>query len=263
MSDFVVVIINLLMLFLPCVMFGGVFLLIVVVFVVVLRLFIKQSSAISTKVTQDLSQSSAEFFAETVPQLISWETSALGDLSAVLDYSCRTRRGHIHARGKLKSLQQPNQAGWLVFEMRIDDFKGCILMKSSDSEWELQFLGLRSKETPVAVDGMPLGTIHETYQGILLLSVVDQQVGIYQQHQLLGGIGGLTNYAQHPYFGAVILNGRTIAEINRNPILLKSMIKTAAAPPLVKMHDVQISRDEQDWLAALVAWEILYRIVTK
>jgi len=170
MSDFVIVIINLLMLLLPCLIFGGVFFLILVVFIVILRLFIKKSSAISTKVTQDLSQSSAQFFADIVPQLIPWETSALGDLSAALEYSSRTRRGHIHARGRLKSLKQPGQVGWLAFELRIEDFKGSMLMKSSDCEWELQFLSLTSRETPLMVDGLQLGSIHDTHQGVVLQS---------------------------------------------------------------------------------------------
>jgi hypothetical protein len=42
MSDFVIVIINLLMLLLPCLIFGGVFFLILVVFIIMLKLFIKK-----------------------------------------------------------------------------------------------------------------------------------------------------------------------------------------------------------------------------
>jgi hypothetical protein len=222
-------------------------------------LFFKTTRAISTRVRQDLSQSSAEYFAESAPQLLPWQATALADLSACLEYSSFAKFGRLHARGKVKSLTQPDAFGWLVFDLLIENFKGVMILKSTEYCWQLGFLGLMAKEIPVDVNGVPLGSIQQTGQGILLVTADGQAIGNYQQHRLLGGLGGLTEYAQKPYFGPIELNGRPIAQLNRNPILLKSLIGKTS-PPLVKNLAADLTAEEVQWLMALVGWEILYRI---
>ncbi len=226
-------------------------------------LFFKKSRAISTQVAQDLSQSGDEYFAEVTPQLLPWEATALADLSAYLEYSSHAGRGRVHARGKVKSLSRPDAPGWLAFDLRIENFKGAMILKSAECDWQLQFLGLTAKETPVEVDGVPLGSIQQARQEVLLLSPDDRPIGCYRQYQLLGGLGGLTKRAQTPYFGPVELNGRFLAELNRNPILLKPLTGKALPPPLVKNLAANLTAEKEQWLVALVGWEILYRIVTR
>ena len=263
MPDSAIALLNLILVTAPFLIMTVCFLGFAALFFVVIYFFFKKSRSISTQVTQDLSQTSQDFFADMTSQLIPWETKALSDLSAYLEYSSRTRPGRINARGRIKSLDQPDASGWLAFELRIENFKGTLTLKSTQSDWQLNFLGLTARETQVEVEGLPLGTIQQALKTVLLLSSDNRQIGTYHQHRLLGGIGGLTNYAQTPYFGSVTLFGLFLAELNRNPILLKPLIGDKIAPPLVKDVIMDLTREGENWLVALVGWEILYRIVTK
>jgi hypothetical protein len=254
---------NLILAIAPCLVMAVCFVGIAALFFGVVFLFFKKSRAISTQAAQDLSQSSDEYFAEVTPQLLPWEATAPADLSAYLEYSSHAGRGRVHARGKVKSLSRPDAPGWLAFDLHIENFKGTMILKSAECDWQLQFLGLTAKETPVEVNGVPLGSIQQAREEILLLSADDRAIGRYRQHQLLGGLGGLTKYAQTPYFGPVELSGRCLAELNRNPILLKPLIGNASPPPLVKNLAANLTAEEEQWLVALVGWEILYRIVTR
>jgi hypothetical protein len=263
MSDNPSVLFNLILLIGSCLVGAVCFVGIAGLFFGVIALFIKKSRAISTQVSQDLSQSGDEYFAEVGPRLLPWEASAPGDFSAYLEYSSRAGRGRVFARGKVKSLTRPEAPGWLAFDLRIEGFKGVMILKSAESDWQLQFLGLTARKTPVEVEGVPLGSIQQAHKEVLLLSPDDQPIGRYQQHQLLGGLGGLTKWAQTPYFGSVALHGRSVADLNRNPILLKPRTGNAPPPPLVKNLAAFPTAEEEQWLVALVGWEILYRIVTR
>jgi hypothetical protein len=254
---------SLIMAFVPCLFVAACFVGMVVLILVVFYLFIKKSRSISTQAAQDLSQSRDEFFAEVTPQLLRWETAALVDLSAYLEYSSHTGIGHVHARGKVKSIGQPGAPGWLAFDLRIENRKGDMVLKSAASDWQLQFLGVTAKETPVEVDRMPWGTIQQAPKEVLLLAYDKRPVGRYRQHQFLGGLVGLTKYAQTPYFGPVDLNGRFLAELNCNPILLKPLVGNFFPPRLVRNLADNLTAEEEEWLVALVGWEILYRIVTR
>ena len=253
---------NLIVTLAPCLVSAVCFVGIAVLVLGVIFLFFRKFRSVSTQVAQDLSQSDDEFFAEVVPQLLPWEATALADLSAYLEYSRHASPGRVHARGKVKSLSRPDSPGWLAFDLRIEKFKGAMILKSAECDWQLQFLGLTAKEVPVEVNGAPLGTIQEAQKEILLLSTDRRPIGRYKQRQLLGGIGGLTKYAQNPYFGPVELKERSLAELNRNPILLKPLIGNASPPPLVKNLAANLTAEEEQWLVSLVGWEILYRIVT-
>ncbi|RMF01562.1 MAG: hypothetical protein D6768_10345 [Chloroflexi bacterium] len=224
-----------------------------------LKFFNKQWSAVNT----GLQQPGKAYLAETAANLLPWTPEALADLSAYLDYVSRAGLGNLHARGTVKSLSRPDETGRLVFELQLKRLKGAMTLKSAQKCWQLKFLGLTSKETPVEADGEPLGTIQSIRKEILLLDPNGQTIGRYQRRQLLGGFGGLTEYAQTPYFGPVELNGRVLAELNRNPILLKPLVGNKIPPPLVKDPASDLTPEEETWLVALVGWEIMYRIVTK
>jgi hypothetical protein len=239
------------------------------VFLGVFFFFIKAFTGVSSKASRELSQPAEKYFAEITPQLLPWTSEALADLSAYLAYSRRGRRGKLHARGVVKSLSQPDSAGRLAFDLQIQRAKGTMLqwegamiLKSDSRAWRLRFLGLTHKETPVEIDGTPLGTIQDRGKEILLLDPDSQPVGCYRQYQLVGGIGGLTKYAQTPCFGPLELHQRHIADLNRNPLLLRPLIGGEPAPPLVTNLASDLRADEAQWLVALVGWEILYRIVT-
>ena len=138
-----------------------------------------------------------------------------------------------------------------------------MFLKSTSRSWQLHFLGVKSRETPVDLDGIAFGLIQDRTEEIMLLSPDKQPVGVYRQHKLLSGHGGLTNWAQTPYFGGVELNGRYLGELNRNPILLKTLVGEATAVPLVRDLAAGLNAEEEAWLVALVGWEILYRMVTR
>ena len=255
---------TLLLAFVPCLVVPVCFVGLVALILGGIFLFSKKYRAISTQVTQDLNQASDDFFAEITPQLLPWQTEALADLSAYLEYSSRAWWGRVDARGKIKSISQPDAPGWLAFDLHIKNFKGRMILKSATRSWQLQFLGLTKKEVPVEVDGEPLGTIQNARKEILLLSPDGQTTGHYRRHQLLGGFVNLTSYAQTPYFGPVELNGRQVADLNRNPILLKPLVGSKTPPPpLIKNLAFDLTPEGETWLVALVGWEIMYRIVTQ
>lgn len=224
-----------------------------------LKFFNKQWSAVNT----GLQQPAGEYLAETAAKLLPWTPQTLADLSAYLDYVSRAGLGNLHARGTVKSLSRPDETGWLAFELQLKHLKGAMILKSAQKRWQLKFLGATSRETPVEVDGEPLGTIQSIRKEILLLDPNGQTIGRYQRRQLLGGLGGLTEYAQTPYFGSVELNGRTLAELNRNPVLRQPLVGEKTPSPLVKDPASDLTPEEETWLVALVGWEIMYRIVTK
>jgi hypothetical protein len=224
-------------------------------------LLIRKSGSISKQVTRDLNGPPDHFFTETTPHLLRWENKAPADLSAFLEFSRHTTPGNIHACGKVMSLSKPDAPGWLAYDLLIEKRKGALVLKSSDCNWRLGFLSLISKETPVEVDGRALGTIRQERNEILLLSPSGTPVGKYLQHQFIGSSFGLSKYAQTPYFGAVELNGHLLGEVNRNPILLKQLVGNPKAHPLVKNLAGELSREDEQWLVALVGWEIMYRIV--
>jgi hypothetical protein len=263
MPDYPTMVLNIFLLIAPFLFAATCFIGIVVLFFGVIFLFVKKHRGISTKVAQDLSQSSEEYFAEVRPQLLPWKVTAPTDFSAYLEYSSHAGRGRVYARGKVKSIDDPDAAGWLAFDLSIEKFRGRLMLKSGECCWQLKFMGLTARETPVEVESVLLGIIKQAQQEVLLLSPEKRPVGRYLQHQLLGGLGGLTKFTQTPYWGSVEINGRSLAELNRNPILLKPLTGNASPPPLVKNLVANLTVEEERWLVALVGWEILYRTVTR
>jgi hypothetical protein len=135
------------------------------------------------------------YFADIVPKLQAWHPEALADFSSRLEWAGRRVVWSIHYRGAIKSLGQPEETGWLAYELRLKWGKGPLVLRTSARTWQLDIQG---NSAGVTVEGKPLGRLHRQRREVTLFGADDRPIGQY--HRAPPGLWGWWNVRRPEYF---------------------------------------------------------------
>jgi len=224
--------------------------------------FLRRGEKVFQGASQALEKESGAYLAEA--ELLPWQPDALADFASHLEIAGLQIGPSLHYRGALKSLSQPETPGWLTFDLQLKFGKGTMEVRTAKGAYRLD-IALNAAQ--VRVDGIPLGQIHTRGDEITLLGMDQRPLGHYQhQRPYLGLRVSVKVYYLRPgyldpTYSPVEMRGRQIAEFNNNMILSQHLqFLQGPVPPLYRNLDPDLTAEETDWLMALLALEIYYRI---
>ena len=255
-AEFLTILISLLAILGTCTFFMVIFAIIVVSAIFIFRRF----NQINKDAGQRLAADKETFFQRVEPDLLPWQAGAIADLSSKVEYAGRSGLGQSHYRGTIQSLNKP-EAAWLAFDLRINVGKGSLHLRSARYEIRLDFAGLGYKPVQIFENQAPFGTIMEG-NIMQLLDVAGRDWGTYHQHKLAMGVQP-SDYNLKPYYGPVEIDGKKIAELNRNPLLTRRWRSQTDYHPLFRNIAAELNDDQQIWLLALAGWELYNRIAVR
>jgi hypothetical protein len=201
-----------------------------------------------------------EYAASIVPRLQSWGAGALADLSSHLEMTGYAALGDVHYRGAFKSMSQPQETGWLAFELHLKRAKGPVVLFTSTQTIHLD---VAWRAAQVTADGQPLGRFQTQGLEVTVLDLEGMPIGQYQrQRQRFWSDDNMWRKGFFdPAYGPVVLRGRPLAEINSNPIRSQHIARLdRPMPPLIQNLAPSLASEEETWLLALIGLEIYYRI---
>ncbi len=212
-----------------------------------------------------LGTDTATYFADAVGTLLPWDSSAWSDLSSHLEMSGIAKPGSVHYRGAIKSLSQPQERGWLVYEMRLKwRADGMLVLRTSAHALQLTLQNNSASSVQVLADGIPLGSLREQGGDIALFNTMGQPIGKYNRYRrkLQWRPYGVEDV--EPGYGALAIGDRQLAEMNCNLIPNQYVAQLAQPiPALLRNVAPDVTSQEEDWLLALIGLEVYYRITRK
>ncbi|TFG67268.1 MAG: hypothetical protein E4H27_09210 [Anaerolineales bacterium] len=209
------------------------------------------------------------YLAEQGRVLLPWNENALSDFSANLEINGQQVFNKLHYRGRFKSLSQPDESGWLAFDLNLTTGKGALLAQTAGRNFMLTVNGgiLQELTAEVRVDGMPLGQICVQGLQIFLLGVDARPLGQYNHPSKEWRLSAQTSiyYLRPGYFdptySPVEIHGRQVAEFNNNLILSQHLkFLQDPVPALYRNLALNLTSEEQDWLVTLAVFESYLRI---
>lgn len=165
----------------------------------------------------------------------------------------------LHYSGTLKSIVQPESFGWLAFDLQLKRAKGPMELVTAAGIYELE-INLGSAK--VRADGQPLGSLVTRAQKVHLLGIDEQPFGYYKRPSkaIKFYLGPNPDFFK-PAYGSVVMNGRQVAEFNNNMVLIQHLKFMEDPMPTLYQNLVNdLTSEETDWLLALLAMEIYFRI---
>lgn len=231
---------------------------------VMFLLVMRRTARVFRHANQALQTDTTAYFADSVPKLLPWQSNGFADLSSQFEMTGIAAIG-LHYRGVIRSLSQPNESGWLAYDLRLDwRSRGALILRTSSRAVQLEFRGSPSDTLQVSADGIPLGSLREQSGEIVLRDVLRQQVGRYSRYRRKPFRLRLTTVDVEPGYGAVEIDGRQVAEINHN-LIPNQYVSLLNQPVPALLHDLPpaLRSQEEDWLLALIALEVYYRIARK
>ena len=228
--------------------------------------FSRRTGRVFQEADRELATDTGFYLNEVANQLLPCEPDALEDFASLLEITGRRVGPSLHYRGKLKSLKQMETPGWLAFDLQLKFGKGFMKMRAVERDYELDVE--RNNISEVRVDGIPLGQIHARGRNeIILLSVDGRPLGRYQHQRPDMGFrfSAKVYYLRpgylEPTYSPVEIRGRQAAEFNNNMILSQHLqFLQGPVQPLYQNLAPDLTSEETDWLMALLALEIYYRI---
>jgi hypothetical protein len=193
----------------------------------------------------------SDYLARATPALLPWTMAALADLACQWE---GTRGGLLVGQhtGQVKSLGRPDQPGLLAYYLSLKGRNGFLRLRTSEREVRLD---IAANDVRVTAWGQPLGSI--ILQDGALLDGAGQPLGRYHRYRGLRWQVG--SALTSPRYGPVELHGRTVAEVNDTLIRSNQLFAAdAARRPLLRNLASELAPEEEGWLLALVALELLY-----
>ena len=185
----------------------------------------------------------------------------LPDLAARLVVDGRTGFGRLHYRGRVPSLAAPQRA-YIDFDEQLKFGAGLLRLRTRTSGLELAIPGVGVTRVLVSVDGVPVGFLERTEDEVVLVGENGRVRGRYHRHPLtfLGLRVEAPRLNLEPYYGPVELDGRVVAELNRNPLIVPDGLAPQLVP-LLRNVVADLTDEEQAELMAFVAYEIHTKIL--
>jgi hypothetical protein len=219
-------------------------------FGLVLFLILRQSQPYSPQEIAQAETQASDFFSLTTPNLLPWQQDALADLAARWE---GTRGGFSvgQYQGVIKSLNQPDQTGWLACYLSRKGSQGFLSLRSSEYEVRLDITG---QDVQVNVEGRSLGSIN--LRDGTILDSTGQPIGRYRRYQGLRLQVGSQPLSSG--YGSLELHGRTVAEVSDGLIYSGALFDPGTSRSLLRNLASDLTQEEENWLLALVALEFKY-----
>ncbi len=218
---------------------------------------------IQTAAGEALAEGTDAFLARGAAEFYPLSVTAFEDISSQLEVNGRAALGNLHYRGRLQSLSQPGR-GYMAFDLQLKFGKGVMHLRTDRQRLQLSFGGIGARQVQLAADGSPFGSLVDDNKQVSLLDPQGQALGVYRRHPLT--VGGLsiepTTFNFKSYYGAVELHGRTLAELNRNPLILRPGSDIEIAP-LFSQVAFDLGAEEEMWLLFLAGWEVYVKIIVR
>lgn len=209
-----------------------------------------------------LAEDTQSFFARSAEELYPLTGGALEDISSQLEVNGRAVLGNVHYRGQLRSISQTGR-GYVDFDLQLKFGKGIMRMRTTQHQLQLTFGGIGVTQVQASTGGQPFGVLVNEKE-VSLRDLQGNALGCYHRSPLTA-IGIAVEPARFnfkTYYGAVEIGGRTLAKLNRNPLILRPPSGTEIAP-LFKEVAFDLSIDEEIWLLLLAGWEIYVKIIAR
>ncbi|MBU0494949.1 MAG: hypothetical protein KKA73_12290 [Chloroflexi bacterium] len=208
--------------------------------------FVKRHQPYTAQEMTQAEAKASDLVSRVGPTLWPWQPGALAD---VADHWEGTRGSDSlwieWHQGTVKSLSHPASPGLLAFYLSLKGGRGFLRLYTYEHEVRLDMApGL----VHVTSRGKPLGSIRPSITTQTISDSTGQPIGRYQRFK-----GSLvsTNY------GPVELCGRTVGEVN---ILVRrrDALFDHAPRPVIRNLLPDLSAEEEDWLLAVLALELVY-----
>jgi hypothetical protein len=186
-----------------------------------------------------------DYLDRTAPTLLPWTPDALADLSCQWQ---GTRGGLLIGQhmGQVKSLGQPDQPGLLAYYLSLKGRQGLLRLRTSEREVRLD---IAASGVRVTVGERSLGSINPRDGAIF--DGEGQPGGQYHRYRGL-------RLASSGRYGPLEFHGRMVAEVN--DVLVRGgdyfFGGDYARRPLLRNLASNLTREEENWLLALVALEL-------
>jgi hypothetical protein len=211
---------------------------------------------------QALAEDTRAFFERSAAELYPMSAAALADISSQLEVNGRAALGNVHYRGKMQSLSQTGRA-YVCFDLQLKFGKGAMQLRTDRRRLQLTFGGIGVSQVQAFVDEQPFGSLVDEKE-VSLRDPLDRVLGSYHRHPL-SAVGIAIEPARFnfkSYYGAIDMGERTLAELNRNPLLGRLPSGTEAAS-LFQHIAPDLREDEELWLLLLAGWEIYIKILAR
>ncbi len=248
---------------------GGLMLLAAIAIIAALIWFLKRHTSVWQKAGEALQDDAKTYLAEQSRLLLAWNETALPDFSSNLEINGQQVFNRLHYRGRLKSLLQPGEAGWLAFDLNLVTGKGMLLAQTAERQFALAVQGGLFQDLAVEarVDGMLLGWLRIHGQQASLYGSDQRPLGRYARPapQLRLAAPNTIHYLRpgffDPAYTPVEIRERQAAEFNTNLVLSQHLeyMPTPLAP-LYRNLAPDLTSEDQDWLVTLAVLESYLRI---
>lgn len=210
--------------------------------------------------TPPLPVANLRYLGEAAPNLLPWPPQPLTALASHIRLAEATRNSEqLFFRGHLGHATE--DAAWLAFEMNNQPDDQRISLQTHQRRIDLRFID-RDQADAQTHDGRPIGTLNRARAIIELVSPDGFAIGDYQLAAKPTVLPDLPSNSQ-PYYGPLRMNNNLLIEINSNLITPRTTLtERLPAPPLLSNPPLSLTTDQEDWLLALIAWQIfqsLYR----
>ncbi|MCJ7433409.1 MAG: hypothetical protein MUO77_07985 [Anaerolineales bacterium] len=248
---------------------GGLFFLLAIVLIAIFIWVLKRNADVWQAAGKALQGDAKSYLAEQGRVLLPWNENALSDFSANLEINGQQVFNKLRYRGRFKSLSQPDESGWLAFDLNLTTGKGALLAQTAGRNFMLTVNGglLQELTAEVRVDGILLGQIRVQGQLIFLLGVGARPLGQYNHPSREWRLSAQTSiyYLRPGYFdptySPVEIHGHQAAEFNSNLILSQHLkYLKEPIPALFRNLTLDLTSEEQDWLVTLAVFESYLRI---
>jgi hypothetical protein len=221
--------------------------------------FVRRNNQVFQAADQELAVDKGTYLTDASAQILPWEPTVLSDFSSHLAITGRRVLANLHYRGSIHSLNQPKEHRWLAFDLQLKRARGPMEMHTDNANYQLD-IALNAAE--VRVDGQSLGSLKTRSSEIYLIGVDERPLGRYQRpsRRVSLHLGPNPDFFK-PIYGSIVIRERPIAKLNNNMILSQHLKYTEEPiPPLFQNLATDLNGEETDWLLALLAMEIYFRI---
>ena len=169
---------------------------------------------------------------------------------------------NTHERGRLLSMEFPEEKGWLIYEFELGFSNGRIKMMTSKKECEMNVSGSRViGYAEIYIDGRELGTMKRSGDKVDLLESTGSTFGTYFRFvDFVKSDQKFYEFTEYNDYATVEFVGRSDFRMCRYVIsekIFKGKEKRPERRSLLKDLSWQPTELEEDWLLAMTGWEII------
>jgi hypothetical protein len=210
------------------------------------------------KIADKLQVEAEDYFSTLRHGLRRWRQDAFQDFALPLEMDWLHFASKSHGRGTLKSLSDPGGSEWVVFEIKFRGRTGFVDIRTKQDVYLLEFNPAdHPSQILVYVNDDLLGTLTNSRITLTLTENNTNVIGTYVRFQGKSR----RRWGWKPRYGLVKMADRQIIKLH-NEFLAASEYPQYRDKPEPVFQDLswRPTQMEENWLMALVGWEIKHTI---